>query len=282
MIRHALLTLAGLALSAQTPAPPPRAWTDRTTLSFVSTRGNAVSDTFGFTNAFAWAHGLDGFAFNLGAIRATSEAVARRAVGTGQDAFGLEEARTRTTTAEQYFANLRFDRKFKDVWYWYGGAGWERNRPAGLDGRSSATAGLGRTWIQDARTTFKTDLGFGHTWESPVVAAPGAKTRYGTGVLTAKLLRKFADNAEYAADLGLTENLSDSADWQGVLRQGLSVNLNKRLALKVGYDLVTRNRPKLVAVDLFPSATAPAPVGKVNIEAKKTDTLFTTSLVITF
>jgi hypothetical protein len=280
MLRPALLALAGLALPAQAPAA--RAWTDKTTLSFVSTRGNAVSDTFGFTNAFTWAKGLDGFAANLGAIRATSEAIARRAVGPSPADFGLEETRSRTTTAEQYFANLRFDRKFKDVWYWYGGAGWERNRPAGLDGRSSATAGLGRTWIQDGRTTLKTDLGLGHTWESPVVAAAGARTRYGTGVLTAKLLRKVGDGAEYAADLGFTENLADTADWQGVLRQGLGVSLNKRLALKVGYDLVTRSRPKLVAVDLYPSPVAPAPIGKVNIAARKTDTLFTTSLVITF
>lgn len=276
-----LLAAPALLAQAPAPAPPPRPWTDKATLSFVSARGNAVTDTLGFANAFAWASGLDAFAFNAGMLRASSETVARKAFGT-TGAFTLEETRTKTTVADQVYANLRFDRKFKDVWYAYAGAGWERNRPAGLDGRTSAALGVGRTWIADARTTFKTDLGLGHTWESPVVADPAAKTRYGTGVFTAKFARKIGTAAEYTADLGFTENLTDTQDWTGVLRQGLAVSLNKRLALKVGYDLATRNRPKLLAVDLYASPMAPAPAGSVSVPAKKTDSLFSTSLVLTF
>lgn len=281
MRQTALLLLAAPALLAQAPAAPPRPWTDKATLSFVSARGNAVTDTLGFANAFAWASGLDAFAFNAGMVRASSETVARKAIGTA-GGYALEETRTKTTVADQVYANLRFDRKFKDVWYAYAGAGWERNRPAGLDGRTSAALGVGRTWIQTPRTTFKTDLGLGHTWESPVVADPTAKTRYGTGVMTSKFAQKIGASAEYTADLAFTENLSDSRDWTGVLRQGLAVSLNKRLALKVGYDLTTRNRPKLIAVDLYATPTAPAPAGSVSIPAKKTDSLLSTSLVLTF
>jgi len=64
----------------------------------------------------------------------------------------------------------------------------------------------------------------------------------------------------------------------------LGLALSKRLALKVGYDLAYRNRPNMLGIDIIeaPVATPPVVLGKAPVELKKLDTVFTTSLVITF
>ncbi len=210
--------------------------------------------------------------------------VTRSATGTSLDDYGLAESRTSTTTAEAYGLNGRFDHRLKDHdrWYWYGGAGWEKNRPAGLDNKYIATAGVGRIWADLDRTKFRTDLGVGYTHEQPLVEPAGFKSNYGTVNFTSQLSQKVGANSLYTMDLAITDNLSDSQDYQGVLRQGFSVAINKSLALKVGYDVVYKNKPNLIPVEVFTTALPPVSLGSVSISAKKTDTVFTTSLVITF
>ena len=59
--------------------------------------------------------------------------------------------------------------------------------------------------------------------------------------------------------------------------------MNKNLALKVGLEWIYANKPAQITVPLY-DVTGPdgVQVGTVNIDAKKLDTLFTTSLVINF
>jgi hypothetical protein len=85
--------------------------------------------------------------------------------------------------------------------------------------------------------------------------------------------------------LAWTDDLSDSKNWNGTWRNAFTTNLSEKLALKVGYDLVYNNRPAFASVDLYnlpASNPARVKVGTVPFQLKKTDTIFTTSLVITF
>lgn len=284
-----LLSLIGLSLAAQAPAPEisqpaPRAWSNVTTLSYVATTGNAEGQTVGFGNEFLYKWDQSVFSLKARAIRVNTTVVTRSATGTSLEDYVLAENRTSTTTAEAYGLNGRFDHRLKDKdrWYWYGGAGWEKNRPAGLDNKYSATTGFGRIWADQDRTKFRTDVGFGYTHEQPLVAPDDFQANYGTVNFTSQISQKIGANSLYTMDLAFTNNLSDSRDYQGVLRQGFSVAINKSLALKVGYDVVYKNKPNLIPVEVFTTALPPLSLGSVSISAKKTDTTFTTSLVITF
>lgn len=283
------LSLFGLSLVAQTPAPEvpkaaPRAWSNVTTLSGVVTSGNAQGQTVGFGNDYLYKWERSTFSLKATAIRVNTTVVTRSATGTSLEDYVLAESRTSTTTAEAYGLNGRFDHRLKgnDHWYWYGGAGWEKNRPAGLDNKYSATTGVGRIWADLDRTKFRTDLGVGYTHEQPLVEPDGFKANYGTVNFTSQLKQKVGANSLYTMDLAFTDSLSDSRDYQGVLRQGFSVAINKSLALKIGYDVTYKNKPNLIPVEVFTTALPPLSLGSVSISAKKTDTTFTTSLVITF
>jgi len=265
------------------PKPAPRAWSNVSTLSFVATDGNAVGQTLGFANDYGYKWSLSTLSFKTFAIRATSTIVNRSATGGTLESAIINEERVRSTTAEMFGFGGRLDHRLKEKVRFYGfvAANWTRNRPAGLDSRSAAILGAGRIWADSAATKFRTDLGVGWTYEQPVVVPEGFKQRYGTWNLNSQLKQKFGAATLYTMDLAITDNLSNTQDWQGTLKQGLTVSMSARLALKVGYDILYRNRPNLIAIEVFSLTTPPVSLGSVSIPARKTDTVFTTSLVVT-
>lgn len=279
-----ILAGSALVLGAQEAAPAPRVWTDVATLSFVATGGNAEGQTIGFANDFGYKWRLSAFTVKAAAIRVSTTTVARSATGTSLDDAVVTETRTRATTAESYTVQSRLDHRFREDgrFYAFGAAGWERNRPAGLENRYTTGAGVGYIWIESDRTTFRTDGGFGWTREQPLIEQPGFKGRFGTANLAALYKQKIGAASLYTAELNGTQNLSTGEDWFGVLKQALTVSLNKTLALKVGYDMAYRNRPNLIPVDVYDLSVPPVNLGQVSVEAKKLDTVFTTSLVVTF
>lgn len=284
-----ILYLAALCscLSAQEPTtaqPAPRAWTNVSTLSFVATDGNAQGQTLGFANEYGYKWSLSTLSLKASAVRANSTVVTRSATGTSLDDAVVNEQRITTTTAEMFGVGGRLDHRLKekDRYYGFVAANWERNRPAGLDSKTSAILGSGRIWADSDATKFRTDLGVGWSHERPVVIPDGFKTSYGTANLNSQLKQKIGTTTLYTMDLAVSDNLSDTQDWQGALKQGLTVSISKRLALKVGYDLLYRNRPNKIAVEVFSTGLPPVSLGTVAIPAKKTDSVATTSLVVTF
>lgn len=276
---------APAAAPTAAPAAPARPWSNVSTLSFVATNGNAVGQTLGFANDYGYKWALTSLSLKTSAVRASNTLVNRTATGTTLDNAVVAEQKITTTTAEMFGASARLDHRLKDKDRFYGfmGAGWERNRPAGLDSRTTAVAGVGRIWADSDRTKFRTDLGIGWAHENPVVPPPGFKHNYGTWSLNSQFKQKVGASSLYGLDLSVTDSLSNSRDWQGFLKQGLQVTINSKFALKVGYDLFYRNLPNLIGVTVFDTSVDPAvSIGKISIPAKKLDTVFTTSLVVTF
>lgn len=284
MFAAALLCSGLLAQDPALPKPAPRPWTNVTTLSFVATDGNSQGQTLGFANEFGYKWSLSSLSIKASAVRASSTLVTRTATGTTLEDAVLAEQRVTNTTAEMFGFGGRLDHRLHEKGRLYGfvAANWERNRPAGLDSRTAALAGVGLIWADSDATKFRTDLGLGWTHERPLVVPVGFKESYGTGNLNAQWKQKIGTTTLYTLDLGLTDNLSSTQDWQGVLKQGLTVSMAARLALKIGYDIFYRNRPNLIAVEAFTADVPPVSLGSLSIPAKKTDTVFTTSLVVTF
>lgn len=286
-MRHLLTSLLCVPLAAQAPSaqgPPPRPWSNVSTLSFVATSGNSQGQTLGFADEFGYKWGLTSLALKASAIRASNTVVTRSATGTSLGDAVVHEQSITNTTAEMFGFGGRLDHRLKQMErvYAYAGANWERNRPAGLDSRTSVTAGGGRIWADSDATKFRTDLGLGWTSEQPIVEPANFKRRYGTVNLNALLKQKLGVTSLYTADLALLDNLSSTQDWQGVLKQGLTVTMSARFALKVGYDVYYRNRPNLIRVEVFDSSAPPVSLGNTSIPAKKADTVLTTSLVVMF
>ncbi|HJV47753.1 MAG TPA: DUF481 domain-containing protein [Geothrix sp.] len=281
-----LATALGVAplLTAQTPEPPKSPWSDKAALSFVAVGGNATSQTLGFSNDYKYTWSDATFAFSLGGVRAAATTVDRAATGPTLDAAVVTETRTTKTSTESYFTNLRYDHNLSERLQWFGSLGWERNIPAGLEGRISAIAGLGHWWVKQDRTKFFTDAGLGYTKETPVLSHAGEDESFATFRLGAKLEQKVYAASLFTSELALSDSFKDSQNYLAVWRNAFTTNLSSRLALKVGYDVTYKNKPAFVGVDVIqtPIATPPVVLGQVPFQLKKTDTVFTTSLVITF
>lgn len=271
-------------LPTTAPAHPTRAWSDVATLSYVATSGNAEGQTLGFGNDFLYKWTLSSLFLKVSAIRVSSTVVTRTAQGTSLEDAVVTETRTSSTTAESYLAQGRFDHRLKekDRFYGFAALGWERNVPAGLQNRYATSAGLGYIWSDQERTRLRTDAGFGYVREEPLIYKPDLKYRFGTANLTAQLKQQVGASSLYAADFTGARNLSDADDYQVTLKQSLTVSVNRSLALKIGYDLIYRNRPNLIPVDVFDFSTPPVKLGQVSVDALRLDKVFTTSLVITF
>jgi putative salt-induced outer membrane protein YdiY len=280
----AALPAAMVSLAAQEAPAPKRPWSDKAALSYVAVGGNASSQSLGFSNEFkyTWADAV--FAFNVGGVRVATTAIDRSAQGSSLATATVLETRTTKTSTETYFANLRYDHNITERLLWFGSAGWERNIPAGLDARYAGLAGLGYWWIKEDRTKFFTDAGVGYTKETLVFTPAGTDAGFATFHLGAKFEKKVFAASVFTSELNVSDSFKDTQNYLAVWRNGFTTTLSARLALKVGYDVTYKNKPASVGVDVVqtPVATPPVILGQVPFQLKKTDTVFTTSLVISF
>jgi len=278
-----LFTL-GLSLLAQAPVAPKQPWSDKGSLSYVAVGGNAASQSLGFANEFKYLWGDASLAFNLGGVRVSTTTYGRSAFGPSLGSATVVQTSTTLTSTESYFANLRYDHNLSERLQWFASGGWERNIPAGLDARYTGLAGLGYWWIKEDRTKFFTDAGLGYTRETLVFTPAGTEAGFTTFRLGAKWEQKVFATSLLTSELNLSDSLKDSQNYLAVWRTAFTTNLSSRLALKVGYDLTYKNKPAFVGVDVMqtPVATPPVLLGQVPFQLKKTDTVFTTSLVVTF
>lgn len=278
----ALILYSGLG--AQTAEAPKQPWSDKAALSWVSVGGNATSQSLGFSNDFKYTWADAAFLFQAGGVRVATTTVSRSAAGPSLANYTIQETLTSQTSTETYHANLRYDQKLSEQLQWFLAGGWERNIPAGLAARYTGLLGLGHWWVKTDRTTFFTDAGVGYTCENQVFSPAGTEDRYSTFRVGAKLEQKVFAASTFTSELNLSDSIKDTQNYLAVWRNGFTTTLNSHLALKVGYDLTYKNKPASVGVDVVqtPVATPPVILGQVPKALRKTDSTFTTSLVITF
>ena len=269
---------AGPALAQQDPNQDPNDnhWHDTAELSYVVTAGNSETNTLGFRNKLWRAWEKSAFELNAGGVRAESTrkfAVAQDP--TDPNNFDIEEESD--LTAEAYFLNGRYDRKFTARFFWFTSAGWERNTFAGIDNRYTGVGGLGNQWFDTEKLKFRTDYSATYTKEDAVVSDPDFDDSFVGARLSYALEAKFGASTTFTSELIVDDNLEDTADLRGNLLNAVAVAMSKRLALKVSVRLLYDHQPAIGSFDLFD--TAGTSIGTVDDELDTLDTIFTTSLV---
>jgi putative salt-induced outer membrane protein YdiY len=274
--------LSGGVVRAEEAAPA-KSWTNKAELAYVLTMGNSETSTLGFKNVFERVWDKNTLTVKAGAVRIESTKFFRTAVN-DPGGIVIVTDEQKETTAENYYLNGKYERKISERFFWYVGAGWDRDRFAGIDSRYIAQAGAGNLWVDKEIRKWKTYYAVTYTDETDVARDPVTFAQltdsYAGATLGSDYYWKFTDNAEYQNVTDFYYNFDTSDDWRADMMNSVSVALNKRLALKAALLWKYRNQPALEELAI----TNPAPGGPTVAlyELDNLDTVFTTSLVINF
>jgi putative salt-induced outer membrane protein YdiY len=291
VLTAALTIPAGMAFAQAPPAAPapekklPK-WSDNGELGWVATSGNSESNSFSLKNTLQREGERDLFELKLGALKVKTTDIRLYAVGDPID-FERQEDKDSRTTAENYFVTGRYDHKITEQFFWFAGAGWDRNQFAGIQNRYVAFAGVGNKWFDTDRRKWRTDYSVTGTKQENVVDDPDFDDTFVGLRLSSTFLQKFGDNdlGTFGNDTIVDENLNETEDWRVNMTNWVAINMTGHLALKVSLQWLYDNLPSLKEVDLFPP-TDPGglltPIGTVLVELDELDSIFTTALVIKY
>ncbi len=252
-------------------------WENATELSFVSTGGNASSSTLGLKSSLIGKQGPNTFKLEVGGIRGQTDLTTRTATGTATN-YTVNETTTSQLTAESYFARGRYDRELNGAFV-FAGVGWDRNTFAGVQNRYAAVLGVGRTWVDDERTRFKTDLGATYTIQNDVDPAPGADDGFGGVRLSVDARQRLSPTVSFQSMLLVDENLEDTEDFRGDWTNSLSVALTEGLSFKTSLQLLYDKQPARIGVPLLDGTGTPTGT-RVLAPGEELDTVLTVALVI--
>jgi putative salt-induced outer membrane protein YdiY len=252
---------------ADEPPPPPPPVADAAELGIVITAGNSESKSLGFKNKFVASWGTtSSLEINAAAVRVESTTKSA-------DASGDIHEDT-TTTASSKMLNARYNHKISEHFYWFAGAGWERNVFAGFNSRYTGFGGIGNIWVDTDVTKFRTDYAVSWTKENGVIDDPAVDDSYAGARLSWAFLHKFGASTVYTNELTINENLDETSDFRADMTNAVAVAMSKKLALKVSLQWLYDHEPAIIGV--------PSPNGPVPDRADSLDTVFTASLVINF
>lgn len=276
------LTVALIALWAAAAAPAgaqETGWKNTAEVSYVVAAGNASTATMGFGDKLVRRWESSTLQFSLSGIRSESVVITRAVSAAGPPPVVSTDRET-NVTAENYAFSTRFDRKLSEHFFWYGGAGWKRNRFSGIKNLYSGAAGLGNTWFETDEATFKTEYAATFTRQEDLEGGPDAARSFAGARISWEYERQLTDNTRYTNTLVLDENLKETQDFRADMLNALQVAMSSNLALKVGLLMLYDNQPSFVKaadpLDLLPADTTAL------VELKKLDTIFTVSLVVDF
>jgi putative salt-induced outer membrane protein YdiY len=283
--RAAWLRHAAGALLMALPALPPVAraedkvlgWSDIAEFSYVATGGNSETSTLGLKNALKRTWEKASFELKTGAVRADSTLTTRTVSSAGPPPI-VDERSTSDLTAESYALAGRYDREVSKRFFWFGGAGWDRNRFAGIENRTTAVAGVGTIWVDGETTKFRTDYAVTFTRQEDVVTDPAFDDRFLGFRLSSAFRRGFGKAATFGNDVAIDENADETSDLRVDMTNWVAVTMTDRLALKVSLQLLFDNQPALVKAD-DPGALLPPGVVAL-VELDELDSVFTASLVV--
>lgn len=267
------IVLLAAATGAYAADPPPElGWKTKLDLSYVLTSGNAESSSLGFNGESVRTWESSKLAFRALAIKAKNTDT----VGTVDGINLIEEE---TVSAERYMFAVDFERKLSPKLFWMTTGSWERNEPTGISNRYLLAAGLGNQWYDTETFKWKTNYLATGTSEEPVV---GDTADYLGLRLGSDLLWKFSPTAEYKNLFFFDEDLDETDNWRAEMTNAVTVTMTKTLALKASLILYYDNVPALRSVDVLDPVTLEPTGTTALIELDEMDSVFTTSLVISF
>lgn len=274
-----LLLACGLC-SAQDEEEKKLGWGNLTELTYIATQGNAEATSLGLRDTLTrtWEQAL--FTFELGALRASTGTIRRTAIGNA-NVFAVDTSTETEVTAESYVARGRFDREINERFFWFAGAGWDRNTFAGIQNRIEGVGGVGHVWLDTDSNKWRTDYGFGWVHQEDVVFNPDVDENFITARASSDYWRQLNATVEYRNVMILNENLSDTKDFRFDMVNSLGVAMTDRVAVKLSHQLLFDNRPSLGLLPLFSAAGVPAGIDVLS-RLDRVDSIFNVAIVITY
>jgi hypothetical protein len=254
-------------------------WSDAAELAYVLTSGNSESTTLGFKNTATRDWEKATLVIKAGGTRVETTKITDRTVTLDPNGVIIDQTveKETETTAEIYYLNGRYGRKVTERFFWYIGAGWDRNRPSGVQNRYVAEAGAGHTWYERDDLKFRTGYAATYTDQEDVIPNPDIDETFGGVRVSWGYLNKFGSNTTYENILIFDYNLSESEDWRADMVNSLAVAMTERLALKVSLQWLYDNLPSMTVA----TVTNPPPL-TAQVALDELDTIFNVSLVVNF
>jgi len=275
-----LLVAAGLGARAEDP--PKLGWADKAELAFVSTSGNSESSTFGLKNTLTRRWTAARFEVQLGGVKV--ESTSETSVVDAANPTDILVFESTDVTAEAYYLNGRYDRDISKQFFWFTGAGWDRNEFAGIENRYTGFGGVGNRWWDRDDLKFYTDYSATFTQQDDVVENPDVEDSFAGLRFSWAYLNKFGKNTTYTNDLIVNENLDETSDWRADMLQAVAVAMSERLALKVSLRWLYDNEPsyELLSASVDTNGDPVVPAVTELVQLDELDSIFTVSLVVNF
>jgi putative salt-induced outer membrane protein len=278
------LLVLGLVASATVSADDDKetGWSDSAELGIVATSGNSEATTLGFNNVLRHTWDTAEFFLELGAVRVESRPGGIAGVGGAGNFVEVEPAKE--VDAERYFLKSGYGREISPRLFWNVGLEGEQNRPSGIDQRVAVTAGVGNNWfLEKENVTFRTAYNVAYTDEE-FTQGPGAD--FAGLRLAYDYKHKLTESTDFESNLVVDGNFDEAEDYRAEFFNAVTVSISKRMALKAGLRLIFRNLPPSETITLFDDNpfTNPAanPTGTALVAKDDLDSIFSTSLVVTF
>ena len=266
--------------SAQLPqvSLPPE-WSNSSEFSFIQTRGNTESTTFGLANELVTEWDRTETRLEIGALRTNTTRFKRSATGTADD-FRIEEESETRVSAENYHIRFRGDREFSERSSVFGQLGWARNTFTGIDGRYVLVAGMSTRWMEDDVHQLRSSYGLTFTAQDDVVPNPDVRGTFIGLQISGEYEIQLTENTEFKITLVVDENGFDPADLRADWVSTLGVSMSEHFGLQAKFQHLFDNRPSLVDVPL--TSVEGESTGKVPIPLDKSDRVLTMALVVNF
>jgi putative salt-induced outer membrane protein YdiY len=254
-------------------------WGDSAELAYVATSGNSEVNTLGFKNTLSrtWDNAL--LEIRAAGIRSEST-LTSHVVSSAGPPVEISESSASQLTAENYLLNGKYSRDIAKAFYWYGFAGWERNRFSGIENRTTVAGGVGNIWRDTDRLKFRTDYSATYTNEQDVVEPPGFDGTFAGVRVTSTYQQSFGAVTVFGDDFIFDEDLSTPSNWRGDMANWVSVTMAAHLALKVSLRWLYDNQPAQAAAQDPQGLLPPGSVALYDLD--KLDSIFTASLVVKY
>ncbi len=276
----ALLLGTGAQANAQIPQIPlPPEWSNSSEFSFIQTRGNTESTTFGLANELITEWERTETKLEVGALRTNTTRFKRSAIGTADD-YRVEEENETRVSAENYHIRFRGDREFTERSSFFGQLGWTRNTFTGIDGRYVLVGGMATRWMEDEVHQLRSSYGLTFTAQDDVVPNPDVSNTFIGLQVSGEYEIQLTDNTELKTTLVVDENGFNLADLRADWVSTLGVSMSEHFGLQAKFQYLFDNRPSLVDVPL--TSLAGESTGKVPIPLDKSDRVLTMALVVNF
>ncbi len=274
-----LVSLLAASTGARAQIPLSPEWSNSSEFSFIRTRGNTESATFGLANELIAEWRRTEAKLEIGALRTNTTRFKRSAVGTAANFRVDEESETRVS-AENYHIRMRGDREFSERSSVFGQLGWTRNTFAGISARYVLVGGVSTRWTEDEAHRLRSSYGLTLTSQNDVVPDPDAANTFVGLQVSGEHEIQLTDNAELKSALVVDGNGFDLGDLRADWVSSLGVSMNEHFGLQAKFRYLFDNRPALVDIPL--SNPQGETMGKVPVPLDKSDRMLTMALVVNF